>query len=85
MKNQALVSSKDKRKKLNLLSAAIFVWCLRVKVIYFFSILKRSVNGYIISGFNQSRLRVFSHNFIRLFYDNIILPKFFKISEKVAS
>ena len=42
MKNQALVSSKDKRKKINLLSAAVSVW---VKVINLFSALKRSVIG----------------------------------------
>ena len=29
MKNQALFSSKDKSKKIKMLSAAIFVWCFK--------------------------------------------------------
>ena len=31
MKNQALFSSKDRRKKIKMTSAAIFAWHLRIK------------------------------------------------------
>ena len=32
MKNQVLFSSKDKRKKIKMSSAAIFVWCFKLRL-----------------------------------------------------
>ena len=48
MKNQALFPSKDKRKKIKMSSAAIFVLSIRVHIQFLLSFLQRSAGLLIV-------------------------------------